>query len=266
MATHGFLTRDGVSPIRLRHLGWDELAKYPEAERQLGMVERITVANGAFAVESSPVNRSPSRAISAESVLIATGLKETLPKFASLRMFYGICLFSCVECDGYEQSDRPLVLIGETDDLAARALLISQWSRDLTVFTNAADVVTAEEEAILTGRGVRVERREVADLIGGGENWEMTGVLLADGDIVPAVGGFVRPAWSAPVDFVANLGLQRDADGLLVVDADGRTNRAGVYAAGDSTVPGPQQLIIAAGAGARAAATINRDLIGIPRP
>ncbi len=29
--------------------------------------------------------------------------------------------------------------------------------------------------------------------------------------------------------------------------ADGRTSIAGVYAAGDSTAPGPQQLIVAAG-------------------
>jgi thioredoxin reductase len=55
------------------------------------------------------------------------------------------------------------------------------------------------------------------------------------------------------------LSLRVDDDGLIVVDGDGRTSVARVYAAGDCTPPGPQQLIVAAGAGARVAAALLRD-------
>jgi thioredoxin reductase len=58
------------------------------------------------------------------------------------------------------------------------------------------------------------------------------------------------------------LDFDRDVDGLAIVDARGRTSLPGIYAVGDSTPPGPQQLIVAAGAGATVAATVNRDLIG----
>jgi thioredoxin reductase len=37
----------------------------------------------------------------------------------------------------------------------------------------------------------------------------------------------------------------------------------GVYAAGDAASPGPQQLIVAAGQGARAAAVIVHDAVGV---
>jgi thioredoxin reductase len=37
----------------------------------------------------------------------------------------------------------------------------------------------------------------------------------------------------------------------------------GLYAAGDAAAPGPQQLIVAAGAGARVAAVIVHDTIGV---
>jgi len=279
LVSHGFITRDGIPPHELRKLARQELEAYPGAEFQLGTVRRIVgipLAGAAarpsmgtepvsvrYGIEATGVNASPDRSVTASSVLIASGLRETLPALPSIRAFYGMGLFSCIECDGYEQSDRPLALIGETGDLAARALLIAQWSHDLTVFTNGVGTVTPAQERVLAERGVRIERRPISDIVG--DRGVVSGILLADGETVPVEGGFVRPRWSANLDFAEGLGLDTGVWGLLHTDADGRTNVTGVYAAGDSTAPGPMQLIVAAGAGARTAATINRDLIGVQR-
>jgi thioredoxin reductase len=293
LVSHGFLTRDGVAPHELRRIAREELTAYPEVEFQVATVtsvtsttvpeqaakrpepavpeqaakrpavEGATPAERPFAITAKGVNGSPSRSVTAASVLISTGLKETLPPLPSIRAFYGLGLFSCVECDGYEQSDRPLALVGETSDLAARALLIAQWSHNLIVFTNGVGTITPGQEAVLGERGVRVERRTIVDVVG--DRGVVAGMQLADGEVIPVEGGFVRPHWDAQLGYVEGLPLRKDGWGLLTTDADGRTNVAGVYAAGDSTAPGPQQLIVAAGAGARVAAAINRDLIGIPR-
>ncbi len=262
MVSHGFITRDGVAPHELRRLAREELERYPEAELQLATVRSVARAGDGFAVEARGVNGSPSRAVTATSVLVATGLRERLPALPSIRAFYGLGLFSCVECDGYEHSDRPLALIGETSDLAARALLIAQWSHNLIVFTNGVGRVTAAQEAVLAERNVRIERRPIKDVAG--ERGLVSAMLLTDGTSIPVDGGFVRPRWDAALDYLAELEIATDGWGLLQTDADGRTSIPGIYAAGDSTAPGPQQLIVAAGAGARTAAAINRDLIGIP--
>ena len=258
----GFITRDGIAPHELRRLAREELERYPEVEVQKATVLSVARAAGTFAVEAKGINGSPSRSVTASAILVATGLKETLPALPSIRSFYGLGLFSCAECDGYEYSDQPLALIGETSDFAARALLIAQWSRNLTVFTNNIGRITDAQEALLAGRGVRVERGVIDDVIG--ERGVVSAVRLADGTSIAVEGGFVRPHWDAALGYLSALGLATDGWGLLTTDADGRTSVAGVYAAGDSTAPGPQQLIVAAGAGARTAAAINRDLIGIP--
>jgi thioredoxin reductase len=263
LLAHGFLTRDGITPHELRRLGLEELLAYPSAQHQLAVVQRVSRANTGFRIEATGFNGHPDRIVTAATVLIATGLSETLPDLPGMTNFYGIGVFSCIECDGYEQNDRRLALIGETSDLASRALQIAQWSTDLTVFTNGAKAIGPAQEALLAEHGVRVERRRVADVVG--EGLTVTGVLLADGDTIPVDGGFVRPHWHAQVDFAAELALAVDGWGLLVTDADGRTNVTDLYAAGDCTAPGPQQLIVAAGMGARVAATINRDMIGVPR-
>lgn len=252
LASHGFLTRDGVSPMELRGLGRDELANYPETVFRKTVVSSIVSDGDAFVItDKSGTSR-------ARTVLLTTGLTETLPALPGIRSFYGTSIHSCIACDAYEYADRPIALLGETDDLFARALVLAQWSSDLIVFTNGVGAVSAEDEAKLAERGIRVDRRVLVDVAG--DRAGLTGVVVADGETIPREGIFVRPVFSPALGYAEGLGLEFDADGLVVVDADGRTSVPGVYASGDSTPPGPQQLIVAAGAGARTANAINGDL------
>jgi thioredoxin reductase len=250
---HGFVTRDGIPPLELRRLGREELEAYPEASFEKAMVTSITRAADGFEVTYGATS------VTARAIVISTGLTEKFPALPSLRQFYGTTVHSCVECDAYEYADKPIALIGETDDLAERAIVISQWSRDLIVFTNGVGLVTPDEEASLALRGIRVDRRQISDVAG--DRTGLTGVILVDGETVPRVAAFVRPIYAPNLGYAASLELATDADGYLVVDGNGRTSVPGVYAAGDSTAPGPQQLIVAAGAGAKVAAALNRDLL-----
>ncbi|MGZ0211423.1 MAG: NAD(P)/FAD-dependent oxidoreductase [Actinomycetales bacterium] len=253
--SHGFLSRDGISPLELRKMGREELEQYPNVSFERTIVEGIEprVGDGGFTVTHR------GGAVTTRTVLIATGLREVLPKLPTLRAFYGTSIHSCMECDGYEYADKPIALIGHTNDLAERALLLSQWSRDLIVFTQGVGRVSAADEAMLAQRGVRVDHREVADVAGDRDG--LTGVVLADGDTVAREAAFVRPDYETALDYAEGLQLTLDAEGLIVVDAAGRTSAAGAYAIGDATPPGPQQLIVAAGDGAEVAAVINRDLL-----
>ncbi|MFB2584603.1 NAD(P)/FAD-dependent oxidoreductase [Herbiconiux liukaitaii] len=260
LVSHGFITRDGVSPLELRALGREEFAAYPTAEFHQGLVGSITRTESGFAVTSRGVRGSADRAVTASAIVLTSGLAETLPELPSIRAYYGTSLHSCIECDAFEKIDGALALIGTTDDLAERAVLISQLTDDLIVFTNASSAVTPAEEEALAGRGITVERRAIADVVG--DRSGLTGVQLHDGTVVPRTGGFVRPLWSVPLDFAASLDLARDEEGHILVDDRGATSAPGVYAAGDITPPGSQQLIVAAGAGARVAAALNRHLLG----
>jgi thioredoxin reductase len=91
----------------------------------------------------------------------------------------------------------------------------------------------------------------------------LTAITVASGESIPVVGGFVRPEWHPSLEFLGELDAARDPHGHLVADRSGRTSVPGLYAAGDAAAPGPQQLIVAAGQGARAAAVIIHDLVGV---
>ncbi|KKI21746.1 MULTISPECIES: NAD(P)/FAD-dependent oxidoreductase [unclassified Leucobacter] len=271
LESHGFLTRDGAPPLELRRLGREEFERYPTARFAQVMTREVQPltpeearATGfpdgiGFRVRGTGVRGASDVEFLSRRVLIAAGLTEELPALPLIRAYYGTALHSCVECDGFEKTDKPLALIGETSDVFARALLISRFSSDLIVFTNGADTVRPDQEAQLSAVGIRVERRAIDDIVG--EKAEMTGVRLTDGTVIPRVGGFVRPRWHAPVEFLGEQPIERDDWGLIRVDERGETSIRGVYAAGDIVPPGPQQLIIAAGNGAQVAAKLNMDLI-----
>lgn len=258
--SHGFLTRDGVPPHELRRLARAELDAYPLVEvRSRVRVHSVRRDGAGFAAGIG--RRGPDTTVTTRAVLLATGLRETLPDVPNLRGFYGMSLFSCTACDAWELQGRRLALIGETADLADRARLIARWTPSLTVFTNGTDAVTGAEEQELRGAGATVRRARIAELVG--DRGVTEAVRLDDGEVVPIEGGFVRPEWSSDLSFLDGMVPAVDEHGHVLVDRDGRTDVDGLYAAGDAAAPGPQQLIVAAGAGAQAARTIVRDAVGV---
>ncbi|MBF4581048.1 NAD(P)/FAD-dependent oxidoreductase [Curtobacterium sp. VKM Ac-2865] len=257
LRSHGFLTRDGISPLELRKLGRTEVEQYPEATVVQAVIDDVRPDDAGWRLHGTW--RGAEVEATARTVVIATGLREEFPALPSLRAFYGSAMHSCVECDGYDKAGQPLAFVCETPDVVDRALLIASWTDDLVVFTNGVAPLDEAGRARLAAAGVRVEERPVADLEG--DRSGMTGVRLADGHVEPRTGGFVRPTWHVDLDWV-DATLERDPEGLVVVDRAGRTSVPGLYAVGDVTPPGPEQLIVAAGHGATTAAAVHRDLVG----
>jgi thioredoxin reductase len=257
LQSHGFLTRDGISPLELRKLGREEVERYPEASFSQAVIESVVADGDGWVVQGSW--RGKPVATVARAVVIATGLRETFPALPTLRAFYGTSVHSCVECDAYDKAGLPLAFIAETDDVVDRALLIGAWTDDLIVFTNGVRQLSEGERGRLAAAGIALNEEPLADLEG--DRSGLTGVRLQNGTVVPRSAGFVRPEWHVDLDFVAGP-ITRDQHGFVRVDRSGRTGVGGLYAVGDVTSPGPEQLIVAAGHGAITAAAVHRDLIG----
>ena len=267
--SHGFITRDGISPVELRKLARQELEEYPHYEYHQALVTSVSVsgAEGGFRISTKGAGLSKDEYL-AQTVVIATGLTEIQPELPTLRAFYGTSIQSCIECYGYTASGESIALIAgpatPADDLAERAVLLSRFSDDTIVFSNGTGEISDADARALTARGIRIDPRPLVDVAG--DRTGLTGVMLADGETVPRTFAFVSPGWDPRLGFADPLGLELDASGLIVIDGAGRTSVAGVYAAGESSAPGAQQLIVAAGEGARVASRLNRDLLGLTAP
>jgi thioredoxin reductase len=188
---------------------------------------------------------------------VATGLRDELPDLPGVRERWGRDLLHCPYCHGYEVRDQPLGVLGGAPEAVQHALLVRQWSPDVTLFPHT-DAVGPEQRQHLTARGIGIVEGTVARLVV--DNDRLHGIALADGRAIARTAVFVRPRFVPNADLLTDLGCVMDANGWVVHDPAGRTTVAGVWVAGNAADP-RAQVITAAGQGSAAAIALNADLV-----
>ncbi|OPG06444.1 thioredoxin reductase [Streptomyces sp. GKU 895] len=250
----GYLTRDGMSPAEFLARGREEVARYGV---ELVRDRVVEVAEGfAVTLESG-------RTLTARRLVIATGLKDELPAVPGVAERFGKDVLHCPYCHGWEVRDQAFGVLATTPLSVHQALMVSQWSKDVTFFlhTVAEEELSDDDLRRLAAAGVKVVPGEVAALRI--EDDRLTGVRLADGSVHAREALFVAPRAVPQNGLLEQLGaeLQETPFGAYpVLDETGRTTVPGVWAAGNAA-GFAEQVINAAGAGYRAAAVINGDLL-----
>ena len=195
----------------------------------------------------------------AKTVLLATGVKITLPAIDGVQDYFGTSLFVCPYCDGWELRDKPLVILSDGQSPFHLATMVQNWSRNLLVCTNGHPVLTAEQKETLLRNEIQVVEDRIEKLIG--KNGNLERIVFAANEERACEGGFVVGKAMQASSFGETLGCDTNAQGGIVIDNFGRTTVKGIYAAGDSSVGMASQLILAASQGSMAAAGISMDLI-----
>ncbi len=192
-------------------------------------------------------------------VLLATGLTHLLPDVPGVKACLGHSVFFCKDCDAYRVQGRTIGVMGSREEAARYALAMLAFSPSVWVATNGeVPVWGALSTARLREYRVPVRTEPVRELVHDhGRARAIRFETIRTCEPVDAL--FVTRGDVFHTRLAEGLGAQEDADGQLVVDADMRTTVPGLYAAGCVTAANCQ-MIIAAGQGAVAAQTINRDL------
>jgi len=253
-ASHGFITRDGIEPQAFKDIALKELGNYPSVSYLNATVTEIIkdIDDERFTVKTSTGQEFVS-----EKIILATGVQEifTIP---SIRKFYGKSLFSCPYCDGWEQKNKPLVVIAEKEEHVLHLTkLIYNWSQDLVVLTNGAPL-SNEGKMELQKHNIQIISEKIKDLIG--NDGYLQKIEFESGATILRSGGFVAPSYYRPNQFAEKLGCAIDEDGKVITDGVGRTTQKNVYIAGETERSKPSSLMISAAKGNKAAVSVNTDL------
>jgi thioredoxin reductase len=199
----------------------------------------------------------------ARRLVLATGVVDELPDLPGLRDRWGRSVLHCPYCHGYEVSDQRLGVLATGESNMHQALLLPDWSGDVTLFTNGTFEPDAAQRAALAARGARVEARRVVELLGEGTDLEGIRVAGDGGDAVIALDALFtasRTRMASPL--AEQLGCAFD-DGpfgpVVHTDVSKETTVRGVYAAGDMA-RAPHTVTWAAADGVTAGIAVHRSL------
>jgi thioredoxin reductase len=250
---HGFLGQHGIEPGELLERGRAE-AREAGAEivetratkiEQNADVFEVTTARGMFC---------------ARRVVLAYGVRDTLPEIPGIESYYGLTVHHCPDCDGFECSDQRIGVIGWGKKVVGLALKLLQWSDDVVVFTHGhAREWDEEEHSKLLAERVDVVDEQIVAL--DGADGVVKGVVLDTGERVPVQRLFFNIKVERSCALAEELGCKVDPEKPnVIVDEHRKTTVEGVWAVGD-LVEGSQLAITAAADGAIAAIAVNKSLL-----
>ncbi|GEP10534.1 NAD(P)/FAD-dependent oxidoreductase [Methylobacterium gnaphalii] len=253
--TWGVFTRDGTPPFTLREQAHADLDRYDTVERR--EIEVVAARRGerGFEVELADATRE-----SARRLILATGLRQDLPKVEGFETYWGTGVHSCPYCDGYENRDQAIVAYGRGHASCGLALELSCWSRNVTLCTDGADEsLDAKDRERLARNGIRIVETPIARLSGDGQQAER--LTFQDGQTIPCSGVFLMPVDCEPSHLLRQLGCDIKETGVVPTKNDyEKTNVPGLFVAGDASRR-VQFAVVAAAEGAMAAFAINMELI-----
>lgn len=253
---HGYLTRDGMSPAEFLTVGREEIARYGV---DLVRDRAVDVTRD----EDFEVVLASGCSVRARRLVVATGLRDELPEVPGVAERFGKDVLHCPYCHGWEVRDQAFGVLATTAQSVHQALMVSQWSKDVTFFLHevAESDLTDDDLRRLAAAGVDLVPGAVAEVVV--EDDRLTGVRMADGAVHSREVLFVAPRAVPQTGLLEKLGadLQETPFGSYpVVDPTGLTSVPGAWAVGNA-MGFAEQVVNAAAGGYRAGAFINGELL-----
>lgn len=239
-AIGGLLGHDRYPPRAFYDTCRQQLAHYPTVATINATITQLHAGADGCRVVLSDGTR-----LDSEHAVIAAGMRYARPPIDGIDAFWGASVFHCPFCHAWEHRDRITVAVVHDDVSVERAVLMTNWTDDVTAVTTPGSLDEAQQ-TLLTAAGVHVEVGTIARLHG--HDRTLHTVELSDGTRLRA-DALLLPAPHTPRDeLVERSGLATTPTGHIVVDEAGRTNLDRVWAVGDVADPtGTVARVIAAG-------------------
>ena len=252
-AMHGYLSRDGVPPREFLRLAREELKPYTTVSlRDVTVVDARCDDNRFLTVLET------GETIESRKLLIATGVRDNVPRIEGIDPLYGRSVFHCPYCDGWEVRGERLAVYGKGEKGYGLSLELTAWSSDILLCTDGPSDLAERQVERLSRNGIAVVEERVLRLEGSDG---MLHRIVFDGREPAARRAlFFTTGQHQQSPLATALGCEMNDKGTVHTGKYETTHLRGLFVAGDAS-HAVQWVVIAAAEGAEAAFAINTDLI-----
>lgn len=251
--SHNFLTQDGRSPAEIASIAKQQVDKYKSVTRIFGIVVNAERSGNGFYIDLVNGTR-----YHATKLIFATGIVDILPSISGFEACWGRSVLHCPYCHGYEVRNVQTGILGNGDYAFEFGSLLSNWTSDLTIYTNGPSTLTPEQVSRLQSHKISVVEEKIELL--GHNNGSIERVVFANGSSANVKALYARPAFKQSSDIPASLGCELTDEGYIIVDNLQRTTIPGIYACGDNSTK-MRTVSNAIATGTAAAIVLNKEFV-----
>ena len=154
--SHNFITHDGDTPAEIAALANLQVRNYDTVKFFDGVATSGAKTDNGFEIQVAS-----GEAFAGKKLIFATGIRDIMPGIAGFEACWGISVLHCPYCHGYEVRHEKTGILGNGELGFDITRLISNWTNNLTLFTNGTATLTAEQTKQFGRHRIRIIEKEV---------------------------------------------------------------------------------------------------------
>ncbi|MBN2457839.1 FAD-dependent oxidoreductase [Candidatus Woesearchaeota archaeon] len=184
--------------------------------------------------------RTKKEDFSGRCLIFATGTAHRKLKIPGEERFHGNGVHACALCDGITYKGRTVAIIGGSDSAAREALILSEHARKVYIIYRGNDIRAEpiNKKRVEDNQKIEIIRNtNITEIMGKGRVVEsvMLDKEYKGSKVIALDGVFVNIGHVPLTSLTHSLGVKLNEKKEIMTDTEGKTNVAGVFAAGDCT-------------------------------
>lgn len=250
--SHNFITQDGETPTAIAAKAKEQVLAYPTVQFVKDKALSASKSEAGFTVIAES-----GITYTAKKLLFATGVTDIMPDIRGFDDCWAISVIHCPYCHGYEVKAENTAILANGDAAYHYAVLLSQWTKDLTIFTNGPAEFSEGQRLKIAQHNIPIIEGKITKLKH--SKGYVEEIIMVDGTSHEFKVIYSRPSLKQHCDIPQQLGCEMDEHGMISIDFMQKTSVAGIYASGDCTTM-MRSVATAVASGMKAGAAINGEM------
>jgi thioredoxin reductase len=251
--SHNFLTQDGKTPEKIISLARKQVEMYDSVSLIKGLATGGTLSENGLEIQIYS-----GETFMAKKIIFASGIRDIMPDIEGYAECWGTSVLHCPYCHGYEVRNEKTGILGNGEYGFEFSNLISNWTKDLTLYTNGRSSLTAGQTAKIEKNKIKIVEKEIEKL----EHIKgyLKNIIFRDGTKTSIKALYARSLFVQHCTVPEILGCEMTDQGYIKTDSFQKTTVHGIFACGDNTTR-MRTIANAVAMGSTAGMTANKEII-----